>query len=86
LDFKWSKGGFENVMLANSTITNGSDRAVKDVTITCTHYAPSGTKIDSNTRTLYEVVSARGKKAGSRFQYGVHTFAGTKQLLRDRGL
>jgi hypothetical protein len=62
LDVKWSKGGFDNVMLADFTILNPSAYAVKDLEVTCTHFANSGTQIDSNTRTIYEVVPAKGKK------------------------
>jgi hypothetical protein len=70
LDFKWSKGAFESAMIADFTITNNSDRSVKDLTITCTHYASSGTKIDSNTRPVYEVVPAHGKKRVRDFNMG----------------
>lgn len=61
LKFTWQKGGFDNVMLATFTIHNRSSLNVKDVTIRCEHSAPSGTVIDSNTRTIYQTVLA-GKK------------------------
>jgi hypothetical protein len=38
------------------TITNGSDYRIKDFEIECLHYAPSGTQIDSNTRTIYQSI------------------------------
>ena len=76
LDFKWSKSGFDNVMMADFTIINPSDYTIKDIEITCTHYAKSGTKIDSNTRTIYDVVPAKGKKIFKDFNMGfIHSQA-----------
>lgn len=56
LEFTWSKDGFGNVMVATFKISNKSDYSIKDIEIACTHSANSGTVIDSNTRTLYEIV------------------------------
>ena len=76
IDFKWSKGGFGNVMIADFTITNLSNYAVKDLDVTCTHHANSGTEIDSNSRTIYETVPARGKKVVRNFNMGfIHSQA-----------
>ncbi|HWL38701.1 MAG TPA: hypothetical protein VNO75_00560 [Gemmatimonadaceae bacterium] len=71
LDYSWSKGGFENVMLATFIITNPTSRTIKDVEITCTHFAASGTKIDENTRTIYQIVPAKGKKRIPDFNMGL---------------
>ena len=54
-DFSWRKEGFNNIMILDLTVRNELPFSVKDVEITCEHSAPSGTKIDSNTRTIYEV-------------------------------
>jgi hypothetical protein len=70
LDFKWEKGGFDNIMFADFTIKNPTAHAFKDFEITCTHYGPSGTTIDSNTRTLYEVVGANATKRIRHFDMG----------------
>jgi len=70
LDFSWAKEGFGNVMEANFTITNNSDHQIKDIEITCTHYAKSGTRIDSNERTIYDVVPAKSKKTIKNFNMG----------------
>ncbi len=76
IDFKWSKGGFGSVMLADFTITNRSNYTVKDLDVTCTHYANSGTEIDRNSRTIYETVPANGKKILRNFNMGfIHTQA-----------
>ena len=42
----------------------------------CTHSAPSGTEIDSNTRTIYELVPAGSKKVVKDFNMGfIHSQA-----------
>ncbi|HEX6716802.1 MAG TPA: hypothetical protein VF088_06805 [Pyrinomonadaceae bacterium] len=76
LDVKWRKGGFGSVMEADFTINNPTQYRFKDFEITCTHYAKSGTQIDSNTRTIYEVVEARSKKLIKDFNMGfIHSQA-----------
>jgi uncharacterized membrane protein YvbJ len=70
LDFKWNTGGFGNVMKADFTIQNPTIHTIKDIEITCIHYANSGTKIDSNERTVYEIVPANGKKVVTDFNMG----------------
>ncbi len=65
-----------SVMTASFTFVNPSDYDVKDLKVRCTHSAPSGTKIDENTRTVFEVVSARSSKAIREFNMGfVHSQA-----------
>ena len=54
LSYRWWTEG-EILMKATFTITNKSDYPVKDIEITCTHFAESGTRIDSNTRTIYKL-------------------------------
>ena len=76
INFKWSKGGFGSVMEADFTIQNPSNYAIKDIEVTCTHFANSGTEIDSNTRTIYETVPAKGKKVVKNFNMGfIHSQA-----------
>jgi hypothetical protein len=58
INYNWHRGGFDAVMLLNFTVRNQNDFAVKDFTITCDHYSKSGTRIDSNSRTVYEIVPA----------------------------
>ncbi|MBW8891986.1 MAG: zinc ribbon domain-containing protein [Burkholderiales bacterium] len=54
----WTKGGFDSVMLLTTTIKNGGARSVKDLVIECTHYSNSGTRIDSNKKTVFERIDA----------------------------
>lgn len=70
LDFHWSKGGFDNIMMADFTINNPTDHSFKDFEIRCDHFAKSGTHIDSNTRIIYEVVKAHSKKSIRNFNMG----------------
>jgi hypothetical protein len=71
LDFKWRKEGFDNVMEADFTVKNGSNYDIKDLEITCHHFAKSGTQIDSNTRTIYDVVKAHSTKKFPKFNMGL---------------
>lgn len=58
VNWRWSKEGFGNVMMATFRVKNGYTRAVKDLEFTCVHSAPSGTEIDRNVHTVYEVIKA----------------------------
>ena len=49
---------------------NDNPFPVKDLTIACIHSAQSGTKIDKNTRTIYEVIPAHGTKRVQKFNMG----------------
>jgi hypothetical protein len=68
--FSWYKEGFGSIMMANFAIRNNGDLAVKDVEIECTHSAPSGTEIDSNTRTVYEIIPAHRRRQFHNFNMG----------------
>jgi hypothetical protein len=74
--WNWHKGGFENIMLADFVFKNDNDFPVKDLTVECIHSAPSGTKIDQNTRTIYEVFPAKRTKSILKFNMGfIHSQA-----------
>jgi hypothetical protein len=45
LDFTWRKDAFDTIMMANFTIRNNGPQPVKDLEITCTHSASSGTGV-----------------------------------------
>ena len=62
LTFTWEKEGFGNIMTANFTVKNPTQYRFKDFEVTCNHFAPSGTRIDSNTRTIYEIVPPKSTK------------------------
>lgn len=75
VDMNWSTGGFDTVMLADFTITNRSACDVKDFKVRCTLFGNSGTRIDSTSKTLYEVVPAGAKKTFRKVNMG---FIGTQ--------
>ncbi len=76
LDYKWNKSGFGSIMMANFTLNNPTAYRFKDFEIKCSHYSPSGTLIDSNTRTIYEIVEPRSKKVVKDFNMGfIHSQA-----------
>lgn len=84
VDYRWSKDGFGTIMMVDFTFTNRSPYEAKDITVTCTHYAPSGTKIDSNTRTIYEIIPAKGKKTIRNFNMGfIHSQASSSSCKID---
>ena len=70
LDFRWSKGGFDTVMMADFVVHNNGSRDVKDIEITCQDMGKSGTVIDLNKRTIYDIVTAKGKKTFRNFNMG----------------
>jgi hypothetical protein len=70
LDFNWTTGGFGNVMIADFTIKNPTQYRFKDFEIKCRHSAPSGTVIDSNTRTVYEIVEPKSTKVIKQMNMG----------------
>ncbi len=70
LDWEWQKSGFGNVMEADFTITNRSDHDIKDIEIRTVQVGKSGTQIDRNTRTIYEIIKARQTKEFKKFNMG----------------
>jgi hypothetical protein len=78
----WRKGGFGSVMIATFVIRNNSPMDVKDLEIRCEHSAPSGTVIDENTRTIYDVVKARSTRTFSNVDMGfIHSQAASTSCV-----
>lgn len=76
--YGWDKVAYGSIMEVNFEIVNFNPYAVKDIEIKCTHYAPSGTEIDSNTRTIYDIIPADGSKKFNNFNMGfIHDQAAT---------
>jgi hypothetical protein len=76
LGYKWYKEGFGSVMIADFTVKNPTQYSFKDFEITCTDSGPSGTVIDSNTRTIYEIVEPISTKVIKRVNMGfIHSQA-----------
>jgi hypothetical protein len=70
LNSTWSRDGFGTIMMLDFTIRNDHDYAVKDITIRCNHFGRSGTKIDDNTRTVFEQIPAHSSLSRSKFNMG----------------
>lgn len=64
-----SSGG---ILVVNFTVQNPGAYTVKDLEITCLHAANSGTVIDSNVRTIYEIFNSNShsKKRFPEFNMG----------------
>lgn len=63
VDFSWSAGGFGSIMIIDRlVVSNDAPFPIKDFTLHCVHQGHSGTDIDENTRTIFEIVPANGKK------------------------
>lgn len=76
VEFSWTKEAFGNIMELDITLKNELPFAVKDIEIRCDHYAPSGTKIDSNERTIFEVMQPGETRSFQDFNMGfIHTQA-----------
>lgn len=72
----WNKGGFDSVMMVKATFENKSNKDIKDIELTCEHFSNSGTKIDSNKKTIYETIKAGKSKSIHDFNMGfIHSQA-----------
>lgn len=65
------KGGFDNILMVNITLANKGKQDVKDIALICEHYSNSGTRIDSNRRVIYEIVTAGKSKTINDFNMGL---------------
>lgn len=60
--WKWSIAGFGNVALATFTLKNAGRSAVKDVTINCSFYGPSGSIASTaSVRVLVTIPAGKSK-------------------------
>ncbi|MCY1260045.1 hypothetical protein D9M68_100150 [compost metagenome] len=75
-DFVWivkqtyRKVAFDTILQVDFTIKNGLPWSIKDITITCELYSPSLTKIDQNTRTIYERIEGGKTRIFRNFDMG----------------
>lgn len=66
----WNRSGFDLVMMVDFVIYNHNSFPIKDFEIQCLGYGSSGTKIDSNTRRIHDIIPAAGKKEYNDFNMG----------------
>jgi hypothetical protein len=62
VSFQGTKRGFGATLTLAITLKNHAEVALKDFKIHCDHHGPSGTVMDSNTRTLYESLAPGQKR------------------------
>jgi RNA polymerase subunit RPABC4/transcription elongation factor Spt4 len=70
LEYQWAKTGFGSVMEVDFRVVNDSSIGIRDIEIQCDHYANSGTKVDSNNRTIYDIVGAKTSRTFNKFSMG----------------
>jgi hypothetical protein len=58
------------VLMADFTLRNHSAAAVKDICVLCNGFAPSGTHIDTNKRTIYQIIPPHGTISIKEFNMG----------------
>ena len=86
LDYTWSTGGFDNIMLLDATIKNNSPYAVKDLVIFCDDLANSGTHIDENSKTVYESLASGQTLTLHKFNMGFINSQATRAICTVVGL
>ena len=75
---KFDVGGFGLVMIADFEITNNTQSPVKDIEIICNGFSETGTKIDSNTRTIYKSINPGQSIKINEFNMGyIHSSVNT---------
>jgi hypothetical protein len=73
-------------MMVDVTIANGTDTPLKDIELTCTSSAPSGTVIDRNVRTIYEIVKTKRRFRDFSMGFIAHQATRTSCEITDLAL
>ena len=80
--YDWRKSAGGSLMAADFTVRNTGSVAIKDIEIECVHFGPSGTKIDSNKRTIFEIVEAGKTRVFKNFDMGfIHSQVETTRCI-----
>lgn len=66
----WNSYDFRGLLRIDVVIKNDLPWPVKDITVTCTMIAPSGTSIGQTSRTLYEKIGTKSEKSISGINMG----------------
>ena len=66
----WTAGGFGTVGVMNVIITNENPYLVKDITITCSFSAKSGTLLSEKVHTIYDTIEPKKSKAFKNINIG----------------
>ena len=70
LEYKIKRGISGSTIKGDFTVHNNGHYTIKDIKIKCTHFAESGTKIDSNTKTIYSSIGGLNSKTFNDFSMG----------------
>lgn len=70
LKFSWNKAGFGNVMEVTFIIKNSNPFPIKDIDVECVNFGKSGTRLDSNERTIFDIVPKKTSKEFPNFNMG----------------
>jgi hypothetical protein len=57
--FSWKKESFGTIMMATFLLRNYNPMPMKDIEVTCSSSGPSGSIIDTNSRTIFDVVQQK---------------------------
>jgi hypothetical protein len=66
----YDRGGFGAVVIGDFLIHNGNNKTINDIEIVCHGYSKTGSKIDSNKRTIYEYISPYSYKSIDKYNIG----------------
>lgn len=66
----WNSYNFRGLLRIDVVIKNDLSWPIKDLTLTCTMIAPSGTLLGQATRTIYEKIETKSEKSISNFDMG----------------
>jgi len=61
--FGWKKSGFGSVAIVTLTIVNDNDFSVKDIRLSCSFDAPSGTHLSDVSHVIYDTIKGASKRA-----------------------
>jgi hypothetical protein len=70
-EISWHRGGFNDIMMLNATVQNTGKRDVKDIKVVCDPGSDGGSKVQSNSATIYGPFPAGKSKLIHEFDMGV---------------
>jgi hypothetical protein len=71
VNFEWGKVALGGLLTANFWFRNNTEHEIKDMVIQCDGLNSGGTKIDSNTRTIHQIVKPNTTKSVTGVSMGL---------------
>jgi len=81
----WHKDGFGTIMTASFVVHNDNRVSLRDIEVTCSSTGPSGSIIDTNARTVFEVVRDRSYLQVDKMNMGFIRAEATETKCRVTG-